>query len=270
MAEVPGVGAIVAGIKARIAHIEDQLRQHRDLGDELERLRDALGHLEGGVSARVPGRRARVNAESRPTTAARKRTATSTGASAPSTRRRSAAAPRGQTRARILDALMDSPKTAGEIAAATGVPRGSASTTLSNSPSPARSSRPSAATSCPNSRPARAPDARRGSIRYGSVRPSRWSPPGIWFPACPPTSGATCTAPGDVTGAARLSMSNGRRRARCCSVARAQYRAERRPEHSRTGHGARVRNHGRRATGSRDGRLAFTRRYPLSGPMRGA
>jgi DNA-binding IclR family transcriptional regulator len=38
---------------------------------------------------------------------------------------------RGQTRARILEALKDGPKTAGDIAEATGVPRGTASTTLS-------------------------------------------------------------------------------------------------------------------------------------------
>jgi hypothetical protein len=53
MAEVPGVGAIVEGIKARIAQIEEQLRRHRDLSDELDRLRDALGRLEGGVGARA-------------------------------------------------------------------------------------------------------------------------------------------------------------------------------------------------------------------------
>ena len=46
-------------------------------------------------------------------------------------RRGVAAAPRGQTRAKVLEALKDGPKTAGDIAAATGVPRGSASTTLS-------------------------------------------------------------------------------------------------------------------------------------------
>ena len=46
-------------------------------------------------------------------------------------RRAAAAAPRGQTRAKVLEALKDGPKTAGDIAAATGVPRGSASTTLS-------------------------------------------------------------------------------------------------------------------------------------------
>jgi DNA-binding transcriptional ArsR family regulator len=131
MAEVPGVGAIVEQIKARIAQIEQQLRQHRDLSDELERLRDALGRLERGVGARVRGRRARGNAESRPATGAAKRTASTKRAAAPSTRRRPAGAARGQTRAKILEALKDGPKTAGEIAEATGVPRGSASTTLS-------------------------------------------------------------------------------------------------------------------------------------------
>ena len=49
---------------------------------------------------------------------------------AASPRRAAASAPRGQTRAKILDALKDGPKTAGEIAAATGIGRGSASTTL--------------------------------------------------------------------------------------------------------------------------------------------
>jgi DNA-binding transcriptional ArsR family regulator len=131
MAEVPGVGAIVESIKARIAQIEEQLRQHRDLSDELERLRDALGRLERGVDARVRGRRARGDAESRPTTGDAKPTASTTRAAAPSRRGRPAAAARGQTRAKILEALKGGPKTAGEIAEATGVPRGSASTTLS-------------------------------------------------------------------------------------------------------------------------------------------
>src|SRR3954452_24647058 len=133
MAEVPGVGAIVESMKARIAQIEQQLRQHRDLSEELERLRDALGRLERGVGARVRGRRTqRKDADSRPTAGAAKRTATTKGTAASSTRRRAAAAaPRGQTRAKVLEALKEGPKTAGEIAAATGVPRGSASTTLS-------------------------------------------------------------------------------------------------------------------------------------------
>ena len=128
MAEVPGVGAIVESRKARIAQIEEQLRQHRDLSDELERLRDALGRLERGVGARVR-RRARA-----PSTSASSRVAPTGAATtkpAASTRRRGSAAPRGQTRARILEALKDGPKTAGEITEATGIPRASASTTLS-------------------------------------------------------------------------------------------------------------------------------------------
>jgi CRP-like cAMP-binding protein len=129
MAEVPGVGAIVEQMKARIAQIEEQLRQHRDLSNELERLRDALGRLERGVGERVRGRRARGNdAQVRPTagTATTKKAATGR-----QQLRGGAAAPRGQTRAKVLEALKDGPKTAGDIAAATGVPRGSASTTLS-------------------------------------------------------------------------------------------------------------------------------------------
>ena len=128
MAEVPRVDAIVKSMKARIAQIEQQLRQQRDLSDELERLRDALGRLEHGVGERVRGRRAPAASTSASSRAAAKRTATAKPAAG--TRRRGAAA-RGQTRARILDALKDGPKTAGEIAKATGIPRGSASTTLS-------------------------------------------------------------------------------------------------------------------------------------------
>jgi CRP-like cAMP-binding protein len=102
------------------------------LSDELERLRDALGRLERGVGARVRGRRAPGNAKTRPTAGAAKRNATAKGAAASGTRRRSgAAAPRGQTRAKVLEALKDGPKTAGDIATMTGVLRGSASTTLS-------------------------------------------------------------------------------------------------------------------------------------------
>jgi CRP-like cAMP-binding protein len=124
MAEVPGVGAIVEQIKARIGQIEEQLRQHRDLSDELERLRDALGRLERSVGARVRGRRGQAKTASSTTVAAQP--------TATATRRRptGTAAPRGQTRARVLEALKDGPKTAGDIAQATGIPRGSASTTL--------------------------------------------------------------------------------------------------------------------------------------------
>jgi DNA-binding transcriptional ArsR family regulator len=127
MAVVPGVGAIAKQIKARIGQIEQQLKQHRDLSDELERLRDALGRLERGVGTRVRGRPAQANTASpETTTVTAKPTAT-----ARRRRRAAAPAPRGQTRAKILEALKDGPKTAGEIAAATRIPRGSASTTLS-------------------------------------------------------------------------------------------------------------------------------------------
>jgi ATP-binding cassette, subfamily B, bacterial len=76
---------------------------------------------------------ARANAVSRRTTSAEaKRTATTEAAAGMTTRRRAAAAaPRGQTRAKVLEALQTGPKTAGEIAQATGIGRASASTTLS-------------------------------------------------------------------------------------------------------------------------------------------
>src|SRR5215207_8941690 len=126
MAEAPGVSAIVEWIKARIAQIEEQLRQHRDLNDELERLRDALGRLERGVGARVRGRRAR----------GKRGVASDDGrgeadgdhgggcdSEAAAARGRGGAA-RSDARATILEALKDRPKAAGEIAEATGVPRG--------------------------------------------------------------------------------------------------------------------------------------------------
>ena len=53
MPEIPDVGAIAQQVKARIKHIEDQLKQHHKLTDELERLRDALSRLEGGARSRV-------------------------------------------------------------------------------------------------------------------------------------------------------------------------------------------------------------------------
>lgn len=130
MVEVPGVGAIVEQIKARIGHVEEQLKQHRDLSDELERLRDALGRLEGGVSARVRGRRTPATASSQRTTAAAKKSPAAKGSAASRPTRAASSGPRGQTRAKILEALKDGPKTAGEIAEATGIGRGTASTTL--------------------------------------------------------------------------------------------------------------------------------------------
>ena len=60
MPEIPDVGAIAQQVKARIKHIEDQLKQHHVLTDELDRLRAALVGLEGQARSRVnTGRRNR-------------------------------------------------------------------------------------------------------------------------------------------------------------------------------------------------------------------
>ena len=135
MPEIPDVGAIAQQVKARIKHIEDQLKQHHKLSDELERLRDALSRLEGGARSRVGApRRDRKPAGSAPRTSASKpasapprapRTSASKRASTP------ARVPRGQNKAKVLDALNDGPMTASEISKATGIPTGTASTLLS-------------------------------------------------------------------------------------------------------------------------------------------
>ncbi|HWH92432.1 MAG TPA: winged helix-turn-helix domain-containing protein [Baekduia sp.] len=132
MARVPEVRAIVEQIKARIVDIEEQLKQHRDLSEELDRLRGALGRLEGDVTARVRGRRSPTKSSAHtPETATTKRpTPSKTAARAQKPARARSVAPRGQTRAKILEALKDGPKTAGEISQTTGIPRASASTTL--------------------------------------------------------------------------------------------------------------------------------------------
>jgi DNA-binding transcriptional ArsR family regulator len=126
MPQVPDVGVIADQIKSRIAHIEEQLEEHRKLTDELERLRAALSRLEGDGSGGARGRRrtaARAPGTRRTPTAA----ATPDGGAGGRRRR---TAPRGQTRARVLEALGGGPKTAGEVSEATGIPRASASTTL--------------------------------------------------------------------------------------------------------------------------------------------
>ena len=132
MAKGPDVHAIVEQIKARIADIEEQLKQHRDLGEELDRLRGALGRLEGDVTSRVRGRRPRSGSSQRARTSASatSSTAATTAAGGQKPRRARSAAPRGQTRAKVLEALKDGPKTAGEISETTDIPRATASTTL--------------------------------------------------------------------------------------------------------------------------------------------
>jgi DNA-binding IclR family transcriptional regulator len=119
MPDIPDVSAIVKQVKARIKQIEDQLGQHEKLTDELGRLREALRRLEGEA-------RSRVSAARRRRTPATDRAA---GAAKPAgTRTR---APRGQNKARVLEALKDGPMTASEIAEVTGIATGTVSTLLS-------------------------------------------------------------------------------------------------------------------------------------------
>jgi predicted Rossmann fold nucleotide-binding protein DprA/Smf involved in DNA uptake len=123
MPEIPDVSAIAQQVKARIKHIEEQLKQQHKLTDELERLRDALGRLEGEARSRVStGRRNRKPPAEPAGSATRSRAARP--ASAP------ARAPRGQNKAKVLDALKDGPKTASEIAKTTGIGTGTVSTML--------------------------------------------------------------------------------------------------------------------------------------------
>jgi DNA-binding protein HU-beta len=142
MPEVPDVGAIVQNVKARIKQIDEQLKQHQRLSDELDRLRDALSRLEGAARSRVsadararrpaakpaPSAR-RAPAAKRTTATKRASTAQRAGAAKPASAR--ASAPRGQNKAKVLDALKDGrPMTASEIAKATGISAGTASTLL--------------------------------------------------------------------------------------------------------------------------------------------
>jgi predicted Rossmann fold nucleotide-binding protein DprA/Smf involved in DNA uptake len=134
MPEIPDVGAIAQQVKARIKHIEEQLKQHRKLSEELERLRDALNRLEGGARSRVGApRRDRKPADSAQRTRAAKPAsgparAPRTSASKPATT--PARAPRGQNKAKVLDALKGGPMTASEISNATGIATGTVSTLL--------------------------------------------------------------------------------------------------------------------------------------------
>jgi CRP-like cAMP-binding protein len=117
MPEIPDVGAIAEQVKARIKHIEEQLQQHQKLTDELERLRGALSRLGG--EART-GRRTRKPAAKSARTATRR-------VKPAHARTR---APRGQNKAKVLDALKNGPMTASEIANTTGIGTGTVSTML--------------------------------------------------------------------------------------------------------------------------------------------
>ena len=118
------VSDIARSIKGRIREVEEQLKDHRALSDELERLKGALGGLEGEVRAGVDGRRRRQRpVRQRTTAAASKDTAPA--------RSTNARAPRGENKKKILEALQGGPKTASEIANETGIKPGTVGASLS-------------------------------------------------------------------------------------------------------------------------------------------
>ena len=117
------VSDIARSIKGRIREVEEQLKDHKALSDELERLRRALTRLEGGVRSRVDGtRRRQPPAAQRTTAAAPKKTSPA--------RSTNARAPRGENKKKILAALQDGPKTASEIANETGIKAGTIGASL--------------------------------------------------------------------------------------------------------------------------------------------
>jgi DNA-binding transcriptional ArsR family regulator len=127
MPQVPDVGGIAKHIRARIKQLEDQLKQRRVLSDELDRLRGALSRIEGAAGSRVgAGPRGRRPAAKSAGGAARANTArpasTAKRASTAKPAPARAGAPRGQNKAKVLDALKGGgPMTASEIAKATGI-----------------------------------------------------------------------------------------------------------------------------------------------------
>ncbi len=141
MPEVPEVSAIARQVKARIKQIEDQLKQHERLSNELERLRDALARLEGAARSRVgASRRSAGKPAQAPTRATiTTRSGAQAGAGtrpaakpADGSKRASAPAraPRGQNKAKVLEALKGGPMTASEVAKVTGIVPGTVSTML--------------------------------------------------------------------------------------------------------------------------------------------
>ena len=111
------VSDIARSIKGRIREVEEQLKDHKALSDELERLKGALSRPEVGVRARVDGRGRRQRPVTQRTTVpAPKDTSPARGTNA--------RAPRGQNKKQILAALKGGPKTASEIAHETGIKAG--------------------------------------------------------------------------------------------------------------------------------------------------
>ena len=138
MPDIPDVGAIAQQVKVRIKHIEDQLKQHHKLSEELERLRDALSRLEGGAGSRVGAPRRnrkptpKAAGSGQPTRASKPASTPARAPRTPASKATSASAraPRGQNKAKVLDALKDGPMTASEISKATGIATGTVSTML--------------------------------------------------------------------------------------------------------------------------------------------
>ena len=118
------VSDIARSIKGRIREVEEQLKDHQALSDELERLKGALSRLEGGVRSRVDGGRRRQRPVTKRTTAPAAKD-TSPAASS------NARAARGENKKKILTALKGGPKTASEIAHETGIKAGTVSASLS-------------------------------------------------------------------------------------------------------------------------------------------
>ena len=118
------VSDIARSIRGRIREVEEQLKDHKALSDELERLKGALSRLEGGVRSRVDSTRHRR----RPVT---QRTTTAAPKDASPARSTTARAPRGENKKKILASLKGGPKTASEIAKETGIKAGTVGASLS-------------------------------------------------------------------------------------------------------------------------------------------
>jgi predicted Rossmann fold nucleotide-binding protein DprA/Smf involved in DNA uptake len=116
------VSDIAHSIKERIRELEEQLKDHKALSDELERLKGALSRLDGGVRSRVARTRRRQRSVTQPAPAPKDTSP------APSTTGR---APRGENKKKILAALKPGPKTASEIANETGIKASTVSASLS-------------------------------------------------------------------------------------------------------------------------------------------
>ena len=126
------VSDIADSLRQRIREVEEKLKEHKSLSDELERLQGALRRLEGVMRPRATaGHRGRRSATHRKRAAARRETQ-----AAKSTNTR---APRGQNKAKILESLRDGPKTASEIAKEhPGMSTGTVGSTLTKMERPAR------------------------------------------------------------------------------------------------------------------------------------